>query len=249
MREQWVSAGGDQTPRDQDGGAYVDETIARGFRPDQTAAPAATFSRQHAFPGVLLSAIGAEEPADLTSGNANVARGHVDVRADVAAQLAHEGDAELADLVVALALGVEVGAPFAAAHVDCQRRSVVMTCRSEHRTRRLTSGESILVDLLETQELQDREVHRRVKAKSALVGAEAGVELHSVTPVDLHLTFVIFPEDPKLDDSLWDGCHLEGFAVLRVLVEEGGVFEAVRQLYTVTVRHTISPKKTDGNVQ
>lgn len=38
---------------------------------------------------------------------------------DVLVELPHEGNAELADLVVGLALGVEVASSLATAHVDC----------------------------------------------------------------------------------------------------------------------------------
>ena len=61
---------------------------------------------------------------------------------DVLAELPHERNAELADLVIRLALGVEVGTTLATAHVQ--------------------TGQSILEDLLETQELEDGKVDGRV---------------------------------------------------------------------------------------
>lgn len=46
---------------------------------------------------------------------------------NVLAELPHERDAELADLVVRLALGVEVTAALATSHVDCESLLVVVT--------------------------------------------------------------------------------------------------------------------------
>ena len=55
----------------------------------------------------------------------NLARRHADiagrdicVSANMLAELPHEGDTELANLVIGLALGVKVGATLTAAHVD-----------------------------------------------------------------------------------------------------------------------------------
>lgn len=89
----------------------------------------------------------------------------------------------------------------------------------------LTSSESILEDLLETQELEDAQVDGRVESEASLVWAQRGVELHAVSTVDLWLSLIIFPDHAELDDSLRDGDDLEGGLVLRLLVEEGGVLE------------------------
>jgi hypothetical protein len=56
----------------------------------------------------------------------------------VLAELPHEGNAELANLVVRLALGVEVTATLGSAHVQASK--------------------GILEDLLKTQELEDGQV-------------------------------------------------------------------------------------------
>ena len=64
-----------------------------------------------------------------------------------------------------------------------------------------------------------------MKAKTSLIGAQRGIELHPVSSVDLHLSFVVFPDHSKLDDSFRDGCDLESGLVFRVLFEERGVFE------------------------
>jgi hypothetical protein len=97
----------------------------------------------------------------------------------------------------------------------------------------LTSSQGILKDLLKAQELQDRQVDRRVQAETALVWAEGGVELNSVAAVDLDLVLVVFPNHPKLDDALRDGDDLEGGLVFGVLFEESAVFEGGDQLCRV----------------
>jgi hypothetical protein len=70
----------------------------------------------------------------------------------VAEELAHEGNAETPDLVVGLALGVEVGSTLASSHAE--------------------TGKSVLEGLLETEELEDGEVDGGVKTETPLVGTE-----------------------------------------------------------------------------
>ena len=129
---------------------------------------------------------------------------------DVLVKLPHESNAELADLVVRLALGVEVGTTLATTHVE--------------------AGKSILEDLLETQELEDGKVDSGVETETALVGTESRVELHPVTLVDLALALVVLPDNAELDDALGDGGNLEGLLVLGVLLEEGGGLEGGDEL-------------------
>lgn len=126
-------------------------------------------------------------------------------------ELPHKGNAELADLVVRLALRVEVGTTLATTHVE--------------------AGKSILEDLLETQELKDGEVDSRVETETTLVGTEGRVELHTVTLVNLALALVVLPDDAELDDALGDGGNLEGLLVLGVLLKEGGGLKGGDELY------------------
>ena len=97
-------------------------------------------------------------------------------------QLDHEGLAETHDLVVALALGIKVGAALAAAHGQ--------------------AGEGVFEDLLKAQELDDRQVHAGVEAQAALGGADGGGELHPVAPIDLDLAPVIHPGHPEQQAAL-----------------------------------------------
>jgi hypothetical protein len=94
----------------------------------------------------------------------------------------------------------------------------------------LTTGESVLEDLLEAEELEDRQVDGGVEAQATLVWAESTVELDTVGAVDLGLELVVFPDDAELDNTLWDGDDLQGGLVFGVLLEEGGVLEGRGQL-------------------
>ena len=96
----------------------VDKTEASGLGSDQATSPVATLAGKDAFPPVPLCSVGAEHVSDLTRGNTNVTGRNVGVSTNVLVKLAHEGNAELADLVVRLALGVEVGTTLATAHAD-----------------------------------------------------------------------------------------------------------------------------------
>ena len=129
---------------------------------------------------------------------------------DVLVELPHERNAKLADLVVRLALGVEVGTTLAATHVE--------------------AGKGILKDLLETQELEDREVDSGMEAETTLVRTEGRVELHTVTLVDLALALVVLPDNAELDNTLRHRGNLKGRLVLGVLLEQGGGLEGGDEL-------------------
>ena len=88
-----------------------------------------------------------------------------------------------------------------------------------------TASESILEDLLETEELKDRKVDGRVEAETALVGTERGVELDAVSTVDLELALVVLPSDTELDDALGDGDDVEGSLQFGGDLEELGGLE------------------------
>src|SRR5690606_10840852 len=123
-----------------------------------------------------------EQVADLATTHADVARGHVGVLTDVAVELGHEALAEPHDLVIGAVPRVEVRPALAAAD-------------GKH-------GEGVLEDLLEAQELDDAEVHRRVEPQATLVGAEGAVELDPEAPVDVDLALVVLPGHPPDDLAL-----------------------------------------------
>lgn len=137
-------------------------------RSDQASAPVQPLAREDTLPLVPQPAVGAEHVTDLAAAHADIAGGHVGVGADVLAQPLHEGVAEFTDLVVALALGVKVGSSLSTAHVHCtgEKKTTgqffkcfiyvyVMAIRPSMDGSELTSGKSILENLLETEELQD----------------------------------------------------------------------------------------------
>jgi len=102
----------------------------------------------------------------------------------VTRELLHECIAETADLVVGFAFRIKVGAALGTTHVD--------------------SGQGVLEDLLEPEELEDREIDGRVETKSSLVGAECRVELNAIATLDMGLSMIVLPDDAELNDTLWD---------------------------------------------
>ena len=68
---------------------------------------------------------------------------------NVAGKLSHEALAETHDLIVAFPFRIEVASSLSAAHCE--------------------SGQAVLECLLESQELEDGEVYRRVEPQSSLV--------------------------------------------------------------------------------
>ena len=149
------------------------------------------------------AAILAIQVADLTAAHAQVAGGAVDVLADVAIQLGHEGLAETHDLGIAAAAGVEVGAALGTA--DGQ------------------TGHSVLKDLLEAQELDDGQVDGGIEAQTALEGTEGRVVLNAVAAVDVPLVVVVLPGHAELDGALGLDHALQqaGLLILGVGVDDG----------------------------
>jgi len=115
-------------------------------------------------------------------------------------KLPHEGLAESSNFVVTSSLGIEVTATFATAHAQ--------------------ASQGILKDLFKTQELEDGQIDRRVKAETALVWSESRVELHTETPVNLEFTLIVFPDHSELDNTLWNRDDLQADFVLWVLLKE-----------------------------
>lgn len=85
----------------------------------------------------------------------------------------------------------------------------------------LTASQGIFKNLFKPQELEDRQIDRRVEAETTLVWPQSRVELHPISPIDLDLILVIFPHHAELNHSLGDGHHTEGGLVLGVLFKEG----------------------------
>ena len=183
----------------------IEGAEARGLGTQDAAAPLQALAREGSsmeLGGELL--VHAEEVTYFAATHADVAGGHVHIGADDLIQLGHEGLAETHDLGLALATGSEVAAALATAHGQ--------------------RGEGVLERLLEAEELQDAQVHRRVETQAALVGANGAVELNAIAQVDLHLALVVDPGHAEggdalgLYDALHDFCFLKlGMLVVHVL--------------------------------
>ena len=160
-----------------------DGPVARGLGARTAAAPVQSLAGEDA----RLVAVGdalvlAEKIADLAPADTDIARRYVGVLADVAIELRHEALAKTHDLGVRLALGVEVAAALAAA--------------DRH------TGQRVLEDLLEAEEFDDPQIHRRVEPHAALVGTERAVELDPKGAVDLDLAAVVLPGHAEDDLTL-----------------------------------------------
>jgi len=106
----------------------VDETVTGGLGTDEGTTPAATLSGEDTLPLVADRLVGTKHVTDLTATNTNVTSGNISVGTNVSAQLLHEGVAEATDLVVRLALGVEVGTTLTTTHVHWKRLLATGCC-------------------------------------------------------------------------------------------------------------------------
>src|SRR5690554_742166 len=152
------------------------------FGTDQAATVGQALAGQYRSEFVAQALVLAIQEADLPGTDADVTGGDVQILADVARQLGHEGLAEAHYFSVALALGVEVRAALAAAHGQ--------------------GGQRVLEYLLEGQELEHAQVDRGVETQAALVRADSAVHLHAVAAVDVNLTVIIHPRHAEHDDPL-----------------------------------------------
>ena len=190
----------------------INSTETGCFGTDKASAVGETLTGENA---VLVSAdyalILTEEVADLTSANADIACGNVDVGTDVTVELGHEGLAETHDFAVALAVGIEVGAALTAADGE--------------------GGEAVFEDLLEAEELQNAEVYVGSEAETAFVRADCAVELYPVTTVYLYVAVVVNPGYSELDCSfrLGQSFKQSGVLILGVLLNNN--FEGFEYLF------------------
>ena len=136
---------------------------------------------EHAGVFVTDTLVLAEQIADFTGTDIDVAGGNIGELADMTLQLGHERLAEAHHLTVGTALRIEIGAAFTAAHWQ--------------------AGQGVLENLLETEELDDGLVDRRVEAQAALVRADRRIELDAVAAVHLDVALVIRPCDAELHQA------------------------------------------------
>ena len=138
----------------------INETIPGGLRTNQRSTPIQSLARQHSLESISVFLVCAKEVSDFTTTNANIAGWDIGIRADMPAQFTPELSTEFADFVVGFAFGVKVGATLAASH---------------HKT-----GQSVLENLFEAEELEDGEIDGGMEAETTLVGTEGGIELNCV---------------------------------------------------------------------
>ncbi|MNP03082.1 hypothetical protein D3C76_949540 [compost metagenome] len=181
----------------------VHATEAGGLRADQAAAVARALAGQHAGELVAQALVLTEQEADLTGTDTDVASRHVDIGADVTVQLAHESLAEAHDFGVALAFGVEIRTTLATAHGQRRQR--------------------VLEGLLEGEELQDSQIHRRMETQATLVRADGAVHLDTETAIDLHLAVIVDPGHAEHDGPLRlaDALKNAGAQVMRIGFKKG----------------------------
>jgi hypothetical protein len=106
-------------------GDVVDETVSGGLGADQRSSPASSLSGDDTLELVAVGLVGTEHVSDLAATDTDVTGGNVSELTDVLGQLAHEGVAEAADLVVGLALGVEVRTSLTTTHHHYKRQYTI----------------------------------------------------------------------------------------------------------------------------
>ena len=135
----------------------VAQSVSGGLGPGEGSAGGDGLSGEDSGELVPQPLVLAEHVTDLPASGSDVSCGDIRVGTDVLGELGHEGLAEAHYLVVGLALGVEVGSSLSSSDGE--------------------GGEGVLEDLLESEELEDGEVHGGVKPDSSLVGTDSGVVL------------------------------------------------------------------------
>ena len=167
----------------------VAQTVAGSLGTSQRTAVGQALAGQNAGVLVAQTLVLAEQKADLTAANTDIAGRYVGELTDVLAQLGHEGLAETHDLSIGLALRVKVGAALAAAHRQ--------------------SGQAVLEALLKAEELDNGCVNRGVQTQTALVGADCGVELYTEAAVNLNLALIVNPRYTEHEHALrlYDALH------------------------------------------
>ena len=158
-------------------------------------APVESLARQRTGEFVAQPLVLAEHEADLPAAHADIAGRDVGIRADMPLQFGHERLAETHHFVVGLALGVEVRTALAAAHRQ--------------------RGQAVLERLLESEELQNAQIHRRMESDTAFVRPDRAVHLDAVSFVDFYFTLIVEPRNTEHDDPLGLGDTLEHLHFLK----------------------------------
>ena len=179
----------------------IDSTKTGCLRTKNRTAPCHTLSGKHScivLLGKLL--IHSVHETDFTSAYTDITRRDILIRTYHFPELKHECLTETHDLGIRLSSRIEIRTAFSATH----RKGC----------------EGILESLLETEELQDGKVYRRMEAEASLIRSDSRVELHAVACIGLDLAIVVYPchleckDTLRLDDTLDD----LGILKLRMLI-------------------------------
>ena len=127
----------------------------------------------------------AEHEPDFAPANADIARRHIHIGADMPVKLGHEALAEAHDLAHALALGIEIRAALAAAHRQ--------------------AGQRILEGLLEGQELEYALIDGWMKADAPFVRPDRIVVLDAPAALHANIAVIVLPADAKGHHPVWLG--------------------------------------------
>jgi len=111
----------------------VAQPVSGGLGPGEGSAGSDGLSGEDSGELVLEPLVLAEHVSDLSSAHSDVAGGDVGVGADVLGELGHEGLAEAHDLVVGLALGVEVGSSLSSSYGEGGEAPARCPCRPARR--------------------------------------------------------------------------------------------------------------------
>ena len=155
------------------------------LRTEYRATPGHTLSGKHSCI-ILLSELLVHtiHETDFTAAYSDITSRNILIRSYDFPEFKHECLTETHDLRIRLSTWVEIRSALAATHWK--------GCKS------------ILEGLLETEELQNRKIHRRMETKTTLVRSDCRIELNTITGICLNLTVIIHP------------CHLESKNTLRL---------------------------------
>ncbi|MBA7706079.1 hypothetical protein ES703_114925 [subsurface metagenome] len=106
-----------------------------------------------------------KEVSYFSGADADIARGHVSIRADMAEKLGHKALAEAHNFHITFALRVEVRAAFCATHHQ--------------------AGQRILKNLFESEEFDNANINARMETEAALIGPQSTVKLSAKAAVYL----------------------------------------------------------------
>ena len=160
----------------------IDQAETGGFQADVTATEFDILAGEHSGKVIGKASIVSEQVADFTTPDIDVTRRDINVIANVAIQLVHEGITETHDLTIGTLPGVEIRTALGPANTH--------------------AGKSVLKHLFKSKKFQHRLVDRGMKAQPALVGADQVTVLYPPAAIDLNASFIVFPGHAERDNPV-----------------------------------------------